>query len=470
MVPESFVEEVQAVLGAQGIVQEPAERERFLVDFWKQNRGESDLILRPALSEEVAAVVRAAGRHDVPLVPQSGNTGLVCGGIPDRSGRQVVVSLERMTRIREVDPAGDYLTVEAGCVLEDIQNEAEAIDRLFPLSLGAQGSCRIGGNISTNAGGVNVLRYGMTRQLVMGLEVVLPDGRIWDGLRALKKDNTGYDLKQLFIGAEGTLGIVTAAVLRLFPRPRETQTLWLAIERPAVAVELLNLFQTHFGELITSFELLTGFGVEAACTHLPGVRAPIESRSDWHLLIEIEWSLASGLAAQVERVVEEIFERGLALDGTIAQSGEQRNMMWRIREGQSEATRHMGYIIRSDVSVRVSDLPRLIERAERHFAGRAPGVTLIPFGHVGDGNLHFNFIAPEDPAEVARLKPLVLGDLADLIFSMGGSFSAEHGIGRSKRNELLARKSDVEVDLMRRLKAVLDPDGILNPGAVLEAE
>ena len=464
---ENFVEKVEAVLGPRGVLRDAVEIERHLVDFWGQAKGSSSLVLKPASTEEVAAVVRLAGAHRVPLVPQSGNTGLVAGGIPDGSGEQVVLSLERMSRIRAIDPAGDYLTAEAGCVLADIHAAAEGIDRLFPLSLGSQGSCRIGGNISTNAGGVNVLRYGMTRQLVMGLEVVLGDGSIWNGLKGLKKDNTGYDLKQLFIGGEGTLGVITAAVLRLFPRPKETQTLWLAIERPEVAIELLSLFQASFGELITSFELLTGFGVDAAARFLPGVRHPIDSRSDWHLLVEVEWSLDDGLLERVEAVVEEIFDRALATDGTIAQSSEQRAMMWRIREGQSEATRNLGHIIRSDISVKVNDLPGLIADAERHFGRVHPELELIPFGHVGDGNLHFNFLAPEEPEVIARLKPEVLADLADLVFAREGSFSAEHGIGRAKCRELLARKSAVEIGMMRQLKAAFDPHGILNPGAIL---
>ncbi|MCB1970339.1 MAG: FAD-binding oxidoreductase [Geminicoccaceae bacterium] len=463
----AFLESARSLLGPSGIITDKEEAEPYLWDFWRQNLGVSPAVLRPSSTAEVSSVVRLAGEHGVPLVPQSGNTGLVTGGIPDRSGRQVVLSLERMNRIRDRDPAGDYIVVEAGCVLADIQQAAQDMDRLFPLSLGAQGSCRIGGNISTNAGGVNVLRYGMTRQLVMGLEVVLGDGTIWNGLRALKKDNTGYDLKQVFIGAEGTLGIITAAVLRLFPRPRETQTLWLAIERPAVAIELLKRFQSTFGELITSFELLTGFGVEAAATHLPGVRHPIESRSDWHLLIEVEWSLTEGLLPRIESIVEEIFEAGLASDGTIALSEEQRAMMWRIREGQSEATRHMGYIVRSDVSVKVRDLPLLIDRATARFAESAPGVTLIPFGHVGDGNLHFNMIAPEDTDDMPALKKRLLAELADMVFELDGSFSAEHGIGRSKRDELVQRKSEVEVSMMRQLKSTFDPANILNPGAVL---
>jgi len=440
----------------------------YLTDFWRQNVGRSRLVLRPRSVEEVCLVVQLADRFEIGLVPQGGNTGLVGGGIPDQTGGLVVLSLERLNRIREIDDAGDFLIAEAGCVLADVQAAAAEAGRLFPLSLGSEGSCRIGGNLSTNAGGVNVLRYGMARQLVMGLEVVLADGQVWHGLRALKKDNTGYDLKQLFIGAEGSLGIITAAVLRLFPIPRETRTLWLTIRQPADAIALLKIFQADFGELISSFELLTGFGVEAAARHLPGVRYPVETRSDWHLLIEIASPFPDGLGDPVEAVVATAFDRDLVTDGTLALNEEQRAMMWRIREGQSEATRHMGYIIRSDISVKVRDLPVLIRRAGALFGASDPAVTLIPFGHVGDGNLHFNFVAPEDTPDMAGMRARLLGRLADLVADLNGSFSAEHGVGRFKRDELARRKAPLDLTLMRRLKSSFDPKNILNPGVILE--
>ena len=272
VLPADFAERCAAIVGAGAIIRDSSGITPYVTDFWGYYKGRTSLVLRPGSTEEVAAIVQLAAAEGVPIVPQSGNTGLVGGGIPDQSGRQILLSLQRMSRIRHVDPAGDHIVAEAGCVLADIQKAAEDIDRLFP-SLGAEGSCRIGGNLSTNAGGLNVLRYGMTRQLVLGLEVVLPDGCVWNGLRALRKDNTGYDLKQLFIGAEGTLGVITAAVLRLVPRPNERVTLWLGIESPEIAIELFSMFQAELGELISSFELLTSFGVEAAAEHLPGVRA-----------------------------------------------------------------------------------------------------------------------------------------------------------------------------------------------------
>ena len=463
--PPGFVEACAAVVGEANLATDPAAIEPYVTDFWRQHQGRTPLVVRPGSTAEVAALVRLAAGARVPLVPQSGNTGLVWGGIPDASGRQVVLSLQRLARIRHVGPAGDHLVAEAGCVLADVQAAAAAAGRLFPLSLGAEGSCRIGGNVSTNAGGLNVLRYGMTRDLVLGLEVVLADGRVWDGLTPLRKDNTGYDLKQLFVGAEGTLGIVTAAALRLFPEPRERVTLWLGIASPRVAVELLRRFQTGLGELISSFELLTSFGVEAAATHLPGVRRPLSQDHPWHLLIELAWTFGEGLRERAEAVLADAIEAGLVADGTIAESEAQRAMLWRIREGQSEATRGMGFIVRSDVTVAIADLPVLIERVRLWVEAEVPEVRLIPFGHVGDGNLHFNFVAP--PEEVDRLKPVLLDRLYDEVTRLGGSISAEHGIGRLKRGQLATRKPALDLELMRRLKRALDPDDILNPGVIV---
>ncbi len=465
-VPAPFLDRCARLLGPSGILLDPQAIEPYVIDFWGQYRGRSPAVLRPASTEEVAAVVRLAAEARVPLVPQSGNTGLVRGGIPDESGRQVVLSLERMSRIREVDPRGEHIVVEAGCVLETVQRKAAEIDRLFPLSLGAQGSCRIGGNLATNAGGVTVLRYGMMRELVLGLEVVLADGRVWNGLRTLRKDNTGYDLKQLFIGSEGTLGIVTAAALRLFPAPKDRRTCWLGIDAPEVALDVFELFRARAGEVISSFELLTGFGVEAACTHLPGVRRPLADPHPWHLLIELAWSFEDGLAEKLEAVLTRAIEMGLVRDGTVAESEAQRANMWRIREGQSEATRHMGFIVRTDVTVPIAAIPRLIERMQAWTAAHAPAVTLVPFGHVGDGNLHFNFVTP--PERVAELKPVLLDRLYDEVTALGGSISAEHGIGRMKREALWKRRPALDRELVARIKRALDPDGILNPGVILD--
>ncbi len=464
---ERLAVELAPILGDAGVMTAAADIERFTVDFWRQNRGDTPLVLRPGTTDEVAAVVGAAARLGVGLVPQSGNTGLVAGGIPDASNTLAVVSLERLNRLRRVDPSGGCIVAEAGCILADVQRAAEAAGWLFPLSLGAEGSCRIGGNLSTNAGGVNVLRYGMARQLVLGLEVVLADGRVWNGLKALPKDNTGYDLKQLFIGAEGSLGIITAAVLKLFRQPRERRTIWLGIESPTAALELLQLFQAHLGELISSFELIAGFGVEAADRHLAGGKRPLAEPHDWHLLIEVAWSLSAGLDGPIEPALEAAFAAGLVRDGTIAQNEAQRQAMWRIREGQSEAASQLGYVLRSDISVAVADLPAFLAKVEAHFAAIAPEVPIFPFGHVGDGNLHVNFLLPRDEARIAALRPRLAAELAALVASFGGSFSAEHGIGRLKRPELMHYKQPLELELMRRLKQCLDPNNVMNPGVIV---
>ena len=458
------------IVGARGWTIEPDLLRPHTVETWGAARGETPLLVRPGTTDEVSAVLQLCHEQRVPLVPQGGNTGLVGAGVPDASGRLVVLSLSRLNRIREIDPLNDTITVEAGCVLKTVQDAAAEADRLFPLSLGAEGSCQIGGNLSANAGGVNVLRYGMARALVLGLEVVLADGRIWNGLRALRKDNTGYDLKQLFIGAEGTLGVITAAVLRLVPRPRERQTAFLGVASPRAAVELLALFRQRLGETVSSFEIMAGGAVDLVLAYLPDARRPIERRCPWYLLIEVAWSLNGGLAERLERVLAEALERGLIEDGTLATSERQRTEFWALRENPTEAMAREGAVLRHDVAVPVSRVPDLIEHGGRIFEELIPGVRILPFGHVGDGNIHYNLLQPaESSAEAFRQrKDEVQGRVFDLVEQLGGSISAEHGIGRLKRSEMTRRKDPVELDLMRRLKLALDPCAILNPGAVLE--
>jgi FAD/FMN-containing dehydrogenase len=427
-------------------------------------------------------VAAAAGKHEgsrgaanalhayrVPVVPQGGNTGLCGAGVPDTSGRMVVLSLSRMNRIREIDPLNDTITVEAGCVLEAVQDAASGVNRLFPLALGAQGSCQIGGNLSSNAGGVNVLRYGMARTLTLGLEVVLADGRIWNGLRGLRKDNTGYDLKQMFIGAEGTLGVITAAVLRLLPRPLERQTAWLGVASPKAAVELLALFRERLGESVNSFELIAGPCVDLVLRYLPGTRSPLARVHPWHVLTEVSWSLAEGLAERLEAVLAEALEVGLVLDGVIAASEQQRREIWAIRENPTEAMAREGAVLRHDIAVPVSRVPDLIAQGAKAFEREIPGVRIMPFGHVGDGNIHYNLLQPETmtAADFRERKDEVQRRVFDLVERLGGSISAEHGIGRLKRVELARRKPEVEIVLMRELKRAFDPRGILNPGAML---
>ncbi len=467
--PEGFLAAVDACLGPRGWSTDAGRIADLCVERWGTARGRSGLLLRPGSVAEVAAVLRLCHDAGVAVVPQGGNTGLVGAGVPDASGRLAILSLARLDRIRAVDPLNDTITVEAGCVLARVQDAAAAVDRLFPLALGAQGTCQIGGNIASNAGGLNVLRYGMARALVLGLEVVLADGRLWDGLRSLRKDNTGYDLKQLFIGAEGTLGVITAAVLRLFPRPRELQTAWLAVPSPQAAVELLAHCRGQLGETISSFELMAGGLVELVLAYLPGARAPLARPAAWQVLIEVGWSLEEGLAARLEAVLAAAMEQSLISDGTLAASEQQRQALWTLRESPTDAMAHAGAVLRHDVAVPISEVPALIAEGETVFQALLPGVRILPFGHVGDGNLHYNLLQPPDWSAEAFLarKAEVQARVFDLVLAHGGSISAEHGIGRLKRDELARRRPAVDLELMRALKTVLDPRGILNPGAVL---
>jgi len=467
--PDGFLERVEEIVGPRGFSIDPERVGPHVAEPWGTGRGRAPLVLRPADTAQVSALLSLCHEHGVPVVPQGGNTGLVGAGIPDESGRMVVLSLGRMNRIREVDALNNTLTVEAGCVLEAVQNAAAEVNRLFPLALGAQGSCQIGGNLSANAGGVNVLRYGMARALVLGLEVVLADGRVWNGLRGLRKDNTGYDLKQLFIGAEGTLGVITAAVLRLSPRPRERQTAWLGVPSPKAAVELLGLFHERLGETISSFELMSAAGIDLVLRYLPDARLPLEEPARWYVLAEVAWSLEEGLAERLEAVLATALERELIVDGALAANEAQRKAIWALRENPTEAMAREGAVLRHDIAVPVSRVPELIERGKRELEAAIEGVRIMPFGHVGDGNMHYNLLQPEAMTAEAFLaqKEDVQRRVFDLVEALGGSISAEHGIGRMKRAELARRKSEVELALMRSLKQTLDPKGILNPGAVI---
>ncbi|MCC7484845.1 MAG: FAD-binding oxidoreductase [Burkholderiales bacterium] len=458
------------IVGPRGLVTDAREMEPYLVDWRRHYRGAALAVARPASTAEVAAVMRECVATRTCVVPQGGNTGMCGGATPSPAGNGIVVSLSRMNRIREVDALNNTLTAEAGCVLANVQEAALAADRFFPLSLGAEGSCQIGGNLATNAGGVNVLRYGNARELALGLEVVLHDGRVWNGLRGLRKDNTGYDLKDIFIGSEGTLGIITAAVLKLFPRPRARLTALVAVDAPAAAVELLARLRGACGERVSAFELVSRLCVELVVRHIPGSREPLGGRHPWHVLVELaDAGPAPTLREDFERALSGAHEAGLARDAVIAESTAQAQALWRLRESIPEASRDEGLLYRHDISIAVSRLPAFIATAAAALERAFPGARIVCFGHLGDGNLHYNCLVPGrrhvDPAarDATDVSDLVL----DIVREHGGSFSAEHGIGQSKRAALARYKSPLDIAIMRDLKRALDPLNLMNPGKVL---
>jgi FAD/FMN-containing dehydrogenase len=421
-------------------------------------------VLRPATTGEVSRILAIANETRTAIVPQAGNTGLVGGQIPHESGHEVLVSLDRMTRIAEVDAANNTMTVEAGATLKSVQEAADAADRLFPLSLASEGSCRIGGNLSTNAGGLNVLAYGTARDLCLGLEVVLADGRVWAGLRRLRKDNTGYDLKNLFIGAEGTLGIITGAVLKLFPKPKSHETAFVAVPNPQAAVDLLALTRAMSGNRVVACELLPAIGMDFTVKHM-GVRNPLAQASTWYVLAE----LADAPEGCFLKILEEAMERGLVTDATVAQSDGQRRELWAIRELMPESQKFEGGSIKHDVSVPVSRLPQFIAEAAAAVHGFMADARVMAFGHMGDGNLHFNVTQPVGMDKQAYLD--CWQGMNEAVFAVvlrhGGSISAEHGIGQLKRHHMREIKSPVELQMMKDVKRLFDPHGILNPGKVL---
>ncbi len=462
--------EIKAVLGPRGWIDDASEMERYLVDERRLYRGRAPLVLRPASTAEVAAVMRICHRRRIPVVPQGGNTGMVGGAVPHEHGGELVLSLARLNRIRAIDPLNYTMTVEAGCILANLQKAAEEADRLFPLSLGAEGSCMIGGNLSCNAGGVAVLRYGNARELTLGLEVVLPDGGVLDGLTALRKDNTGYDLKQLFIGAEGTLGIITAAVLKLFPRPREAVTALVAVPELQAAVELLAHARASSGDQLSAFELMPRLGFELDMAYLPGIVDPLQRPYEHYVLLEFTSAdAAAELGPRIESALAEAIQKGLVLDATIAANTAQAKALWRLREGIPEAQQAHGGGIKHDVSVPVSRVADFIAEATAACLAHEPAVRVLAFGHVGDGNVHFNLCRPHGAdAKAFEARHEEFNRIVhDIVARMGGSISAEHGIGRLKRAELARYAPALELELMRKVKAAFDPHGIMNPGKVL---
>ncbi|WP_010139643.1 FAD-binding oxidoreductase [Oceanicola sp. S124] len=434
-------------------------------------RGQVGLVVAPGSTEEVARVLAMANEARVPVVPYGGGTGLVAGQVMPEGPAPLVLSLERMTRIRQILPEENVITVDAGVPVEAIQQAAAAQDRLFPLSFGAQGTARIGGSLSTNAGGANVLRYGTTRELCLGLEVALPDGRVMNTLTRLRKDNTGYDLRDLMIGAEGTLGVITGAAMKLFPRPTRRATALLVTPSPAAALRLLSLARRHAGEQITAFELISGVGLTFIEATLPDIRRPFDPAPDWMVLIEIGLFGSTDAAAMMEDIFAAAFEDALVSDGIIAQSEAQADGLWQLREAIPEANRAIGAISSHDISLPLSALPEFIDEGRAKLAGMGP-YRLNCFGHLGDGNLHYNVFPPEGEARADHLsaKAPVMAMIHDLVAQYGGSFSAEHGVGRLKVADLERYGDPVKLELMRGIKRLFDPMGIMNPGAVLRAE
>jgi FAD/FMN-containing dehydrogenase len=461
---------LKSAVGPAGFIDDEAEMSGYLRDERGFYQGKTPLVLRPASATEVSAIVGICAAAGIGVVPQGGNTGLCGGSVPDESGSQILISLSRMNRIRDVDPVNYTITVEAGCVLADIQSAAREADRLFPLSLAAEGSCQIGGNLSTNAGGTQVLRYGNARDLVLGLEVVLPSGEIWNGLKRLRKDNTGYDLKQLFLGAEGTLGVITAAVLKLYPLPRETCTAMIAFRDAASATALLAGLREASGDAVTSFEYIHRQCLDLVFRHLQGFQDPFDHRYEHYALVELAASRTeAGLDEVLQSVCAGGLESGELLDAVLASSESQRGQLWGLREAIPEAQKHAGVCIKHDVSVPVSRVPEFLEKGTRLLNESMPEAPVIAFGHVGDGNIHFNLQQPEgdDPDAFRGQAPGVTKKIHDLAAELEGSFSAEHGIGRLKRDDLYDYKSGIDLELMRALKGAIDPKGIMNPGKVI---
>ena len=469
---EGILDRLRSIVGPQAVITDAAALEPHLTEWRGLYRGDATAMVLPGTTAEAAAVVTACAAARVAMVPQGGNSGLVGGAIAHAKPGcpEIILGASRLNRVREVDAANYTMTVEAGCVLAELQAVAEQANRLFPLSLGAEGTCQIGGNISSNAGGVNVLRYGNARDLVLGLEVVLPDGRLYEGLRGLRKDNTGYDLKQLFIGAEGTLGFVTAATCKLYPRPGSVATAMVAVSDVTAAIELHGQARDELGGALTAFELIGRLPLQLVLDHIPGTREPLDRAHDWYVLLEL--APAGGDAQdRLENFLARRHATGAIDDGMLAQNVAQRDALWRLRHSISEAEKHGGAGIKHDVAVPVSRVAEFIAQAGAAAVARVPGARIVAFGHLGDGNIHFNLQQPpgmdrdaflDHWEEVSRIVHTTAHEFA-------GSFSAEHGVGAMKRDELARLRGGVEYELMQTLKQTLDPHGLMNPGKLFPA-
>ena len=460
-----WLERLKSVVGPRGWTTDAKALEPHLTEWRGVVHGATPIMVAPATTEEVAEVVVACREAGVALVPQGGNTGMCAGAVPDESGEQVLLSLSRLNRIRSVDADDFSVTVDAGCVLADVQRAAEEAGRLFPLSFGAEGSCQIGGNLSTNAGGINVIRYGTARSQVLGLEVVLADGRVWNGLRRLRKDTAGYDLKQLFIGSEGTLGVITGAALKLFPSPGDTQVAFLGLETAQRAVELLADLRTDLADSIQAFELIGDRPMRWVERHIPDVSRPFAERHRWYALVEAAADDKDALHGHLLRAIES----GRVTDAVVAKNESEANALWRIRHSISEAEKPEGACLKHDIAVPIGSMAEFLERGDQLLSRLCPDARLVAFGHVGDGNLHYNVAQPAggDSATFLARSDEISGAIYDLVRDLGGSISAEHGIGVLKRAWLQRYADPVELDLMRDLKRALDPGNLLNPGKVI---
>jgi FAD/FMN-containing dehydrogenase len=458
------------IVGEANALTKPEDIRPYLTENRGLYHGVSPLVLKPGSTQEVSEILKLASETATSIVPVSGRTGLVGGQVPREEGQDVLLSLERMNRIREVDPVADVIVADGGAILADVQKAAEAHDRLFPLSLGSEGSCRIGGNLATNAGGTAVLAYGNMRQLCLGLEVVLPTGEIWDGLRRLKKDNSGYDLRDLFIGAEGTLGVITGAVLKMVPRPRGRQVAYVGLASPDAALAMFEKASQRCGSALTGFELMPRIGIEFTTRHIAGVRDPLASIHPWYALVDISTSDSAETAeTMMQELLAEAFEAGLVSDAAIASSIAQQDAFWHLRESMSEAQKPEGGSIKHDVSVPVSRIPAFLAEADAAVHALMPEARICAFGHLGDGNIHYNISQPvgaDKAAFIARWRE-VNAVVHAVVHRHTGSISAEHGVGQLKRDELAASRPAIETELMRRIKQAFDPAGIMNPGKVI---
>lgn len=460
---------LRQIVGSENVLDAPDAMAPYLRDWRKLYQGKARAVVRPTKVETVAATVKFCADNGIGIVPQGGNTGLVGGATPAGDGSEIVLSLERLNRIRSVDPLDFTLVADAGCILTDIQTAAVNANRLFPLSLGAEGTCQIGGNIATNAGGINVLRYGNARDLVLGLEVVLADGTIWNDLRRVRKDNTGYALRQLLIGSEGTLAIITGAALKLFPLPRQRVAALAAMQSVAQATDLFGRCMEQAGEFVTSFEYMSSASVELAVETIPGTKRPFEQPHGAYVLIELAASLDEPpLGAVLERFLGDALERRAIDDAILPDNEAKRLALWRLREAVVESQRVGGLSIKHDVSVPISAVPAFIAAADAAVEATLPGTRILPFGHLGDGNIHYNLMRPlrSDDETLRRHGPALTRAVHDVVGDFSGSFSAEHGLGQMRRGEAADRKSSVERDLMKQIKSLFDPGAILNRGKV----